>query len=114
MDAWPDRDEMLGEWKEAFTGTIPNPNGALEPEADFSKPRIIGQATKQEGGRVRPRMALLVSLATLAGLVSSAVPAAGGELKPWSGGATPPLALRDLQGKEHKLAAIAGLAAVGR
>jgi thiol-disulfide isomerase/thioredoxin len=29
---------------------------------------------------------------------------AGGELKPWSGGATPPLALRDLQGKEHKLA----------
>ena len=42
MDAWPDRDEMLGEWKEAFTGTITNPNGALEPEADFSKPRIIG------------------------------------------------------------------------
>ena len=30
--------------------------------------------------------------------------AAGGELKPWSGGATPPLALRDLRGKEHKLA----------
>ena len=30
--------------------------------------------------------------------------AAGGTLKPWSGGATPPLALRDLQGKEHKLA----------
>jgi len=30
-----------------------------------------------------------------------AVPAPG-ELKPWSGGATPPLALRDLQGKEHK------------
>ncbi len=30
--------------------------------------------------------------------------AAGGELKPWSGGATPPLALRDLQGGEHKLA----------
>ena len=25
------------------------------------------------------------------------------ELKPWSGGATPPLALRDVQGKEHKL-----------
>ena len=30
--------------------------------------------------------------------------AAGGTLKPWSGGATPPLALRDLDGKEHKLA----------
>ena len=34
----------------------------------------------------------------------SAAWAAGGELKPWSGGATPSLALRDLQGKEHKLA----------
>jgi len=30
--------------------------------------------------------------------------AAGGELKPWGGGATPPLALRDADGKEHKLA----------
>ena len=30
--------------------------------------------------------------------------AAGGTLKPWSGGATPPLTLRDLQGKEHSLA----------
>jgi len=35
---------------------------------------------------------------------SCAALAAGGELKPWSGGATPPLALRDLQGKEHRLA----------
>ena len=35
---------------------------------------------------------------------SLAAQAAGGELKLWSGGATPPLALRDLQGKEHKLA----------
>jgi len=53
---------------------------------------------------VSRRAALVVSLATLAGLVLSAMPAAGGELKPWSGGATPSLALRDLQGKEHKLA----------
>jgi thiol-disulfide isomerase/thioredoxin len=30
--------------------------------------------------------------------------AAGGTMKPWTGGATPPLALRDLQGKEHTLA----------
>jgi thiol-disulfide isomerase/thioredoxin len=29
--------------------------------------------------------------------------AAGGTMKPWPGGATPPLALRDLDGKEHKL-----------
>jgi len=30
--------------------------------------------------------------------------AAGGELKPWGGGAAPSLVLRDLQGREHKLA----------
>jgi cytochrome c biogenesis protein CcmG/thiol:disulfide interchange protein DsbE len=30
--------------------------------------------------------------------------AAGGTMKPWTSGATPPLALRDLQGKEHTLA----------
>jgi len=29
--------------------------------------------------------------------------AAGGTMKPWPGGATPPLSLRDLDGKEHKL-----------
>ena len=47
MNAWPDRDEMLGDWKEAFTGNVTNPNGVTEAEADFSKPRIIGQATKR-------------------------------------------------------------------
>ena len=47
MDAWPDRDEMLGEWRDAFTGAVTNPGGQLEPEADFSKPRVIGQATKR-------------------------------------------------------------------
>ena len=44
----------------------------------------------------------LLSLALLAACCAAS--AAGGELKPWSGGATPSLALRDLQGKEHKLA----------
>jgi len=29
--------------------------------------------------------------------------AAGGTMKPWPGGATPPLSLRDLDGKEHRL-----------
>jgi thiol-disulfide isomerase/thioredoxin len=43
-----------------------------------------------------------LALALLTGL--AAAWAAGGTLKPWSGGATPPLALRDLKGKEHKLA----------
>jgi len=44
----------------------------------------------------------LFAAALLAGW--AAAWAAAGTLKPWSGGATPPLALRDLQGKEHKLA----------
>lgn len=35
---------------------------------------------------------------------SGAAWAAGGTLKSWTGGATPPLALRDVAGKEHKLA----------
>ncbi len=47
MNAWPDRDEMLGDWKEAFMGDVTNPDGVLEAEADFSKPRVIGQATKR-------------------------------------------------------------------
>jgi thiol-disulfide isomerase/thioredoxin len=57
---------------------------------------------------VSPRHATraFLPLALFAGLVfcPGAARAAGGELKPWSGGATPSLALRDLQGKEHKLA----------
>lgn len=47
MDDWPDRDEMLGDWREAFTGSVTNPDGSLEAEADFSSPRVIGQATKR-------------------------------------------------------------------
>lgn len=47
MDDWPDRDEMLGDWREAFTGSVTNPAGSLEAEADFSSPRVIGQATKR-------------------------------------------------------------------
>lgn len=43
-----------------------------------------------------------LAAALLAGL--AAAWAAGGTMKPWSGGATPPLSLRDLEGREHKLA----------
>ena len=51
--------------------------------------------------RARQLGALALGAALLApGIVS----AAGGTLTPWSGGATPPLALRDVRGKEHKLA----------
>ena len=47
------------------------------------------------------RQLLLVAVLS-AGLPSAW--AAGGTMKPWGGGPTPPLALRDLAGKEHKLA----------
>lgn len=50
-------------------------------------------------------MRALLGAGLFAALVSASGPGrAAGELKPWSGGATPPLALRDPQGKEHKLA----------
>lgn len=47
-------------------------------------------------------LAAALAAALLAG--PGAASAAGGTMKPWSGGATPPLALRDLEGREHKLA----------
>jgi len=50
------------------------------------------------------RRCLAWALAAVLATVQAAAWAAGGTLKPWSGGATPPLALRDLAGKEHKLA----------
>jgi thiol-disulfide isomerase/thioredoxin len=48
---------------------------------------------------------LLLAAALLA---LSACAAAAGELKPWSGGATPPLALQDLAGRSHDLAQYRG------
>ena len=47
VDQWPDRDEKLGDWADAFATAIANPSGTLEAGADFSKPRIAGQATKR-------------------------------------------------------------------
>ncbi len=47
MQDWPDRAEKLGHWDAAFTGGTPNPDGGLEPEADFSAPRSTGRATKR-------------------------------------------------------------------
>jgi thiol-disulfide isomerase/thioredoxin len=40
----------------------------------------------------------------LAVLLALALPAGAQELKPWPGGAAPPLELSDLQGKKHRLA----------
>ena len=47
-------------------------------------------------------------LLALCGLMLGAGAAHGGELKPWTGGATPPLALKDPAGKAHDLAAYRG------
>jgi thiol-disulfide isomerase/thioredoxin len=43
-------------------------------------------------------------LAAVLVAAASAATGAGGEMKSWKGGATPPLALRDSSGKEHRLA----------
>ncbi len=43
---WPDFDEKLGDWADAFTDARANPSAQLEKEADFSKPRTSGKATK--------------------------------------------------------------------
>jgi len=50
------------------------------------------------------RVVVIAALAAVLSAVPGGAWAAGGTLKPWSGGATPPLALRDLEGREHKLA----------
>jgi len=47
MDSWEDRDAKLGPWVDAFTTGISNPTGELQEAADFSKPRVEGQATKR-------------------------------------------------------------------
>jgi nitroreductase len=47
MRTWGDCDQLLGPWKQAFTDTVSNPEAQLEPAADFSSPREIGQATKR-------------------------------------------------------------------
>jgi peroxiredoxin len=49
----------------------------------------------------------LVGMVAL-GLALLAASAAGQELRPWKGGATPPLALADLEGKRHDLEAYRG------
>jgi thiol-disulfide isomerase/thioredoxin len=47
-------------------------------------------------------------LLALCSLMLGTFAAHGGELKPWTGGATPPLALKDPAGKAHDLAAYRG------
>ena len=47
VDSWPDREEKLGIWHDAFATAIANPSGALEQKADFSGPRMAGKATKR-------------------------------------------------------------------
>ena len=47
MTDWPDRADKLGQWDAAFTSAQANPAAQLEDEADFARPRTIGQATKR-------------------------------------------------------------------
>ncbi len=52
---------------------------------------------------VRAATKLAAALLALCGFVLGAGAAHGGELKPWTGGATPALALKDPTGKPHNL-----------
>ncbi len=47
LETWPDRDVKLGQWNQAFTTGTANPSRQLEGDADFSKPRTTGRATKR-------------------------------------------------------------------
>lgn len=47
VNEWPDHQDLLGRWHAAFATGIANPTRELELEADFSKPRVAGQATKR-------------------------------------------------------------------
>ena len=48
LDDRPDRDEKLRAWSDAFMTSTVNPSGVLESEADFSAPRAVGQATRNQ------------------------------------------------------------------
>ena len=50
----------------------------------------------------------LIALCLLCGLFGTSFTAVAGELKVWAGGRTPPLKLRDIDGKMHDLAAYRG------
>jgi len=47
LQDWPDATDKLGDWLPAFTGSVTNPDGALQPQADFSIPRIKGRSTRR-------------------------------------------------------------------
>lgn len=47
VEAWPDGDERLGGWRDAFATATANPSGITEEEEDFSTPRTLGPATKR-------------------------------------------------------------------
>ena len=47
LEAWEDRAEKLKGWDAAFTSAVANPSGDLQEAADFTAPRVIGQATKR-------------------------------------------------------------------
>ena len=47
INKWHDYNEKLGKWGPAFSSSVTNKNGQIENEANFSKPRTSGKATKR-------------------------------------------------------------------
>ncbi len=47
INDWPDKQTRLGDWQRAFTTSEANPEGQLQAEEDFSKPRVTGRSTRR-------------------------------------------------------------------
>ena len=66
--------------------------------------RVATSRTRARSTPVRAATKFAAALLALCGFLLGAGAAQGGELKPWTGGTTPALELRDPAGKPHKLA----------
>jgi thiol-disulfide isomerase/thioredoxin len=74
----------------------------------LSRVRKASAPFKPTGAPARAAARIGSALLALCGLILGAGNAHGGELKPWTGGATPALVLRDPAGKTRDLAAYRG------
>jgi thiol-disulfide isomerase/thioredoxin len=79
-----------------------------QPEGRSSGRRGASSQPKARSAPPGAATRIAAVLLTLWGLMLGAGAAQGGELKSWTGGATPALALRDPTGKAHDLAAYRG------